>query len=206
MKSILMSIQPYWVFLIIAKTMGWNYPKEKTVEVRKTYPQNKCWNRIVKIYCSKNKKSFNRIPKDYQPLMEKFLGKVVGEFVCDKTDIYDDDIIHSFSHEDYCRWNDFDLKRSCMHPEDFENYAADKWLYGWHISDLKIYDKPKELSEFYILCEESLMNKTTAKCKRCQYHRNESEMSLSNEQNCVCNGVKPITRPPQSYCYVEEQK
>ncbi len=38
MKSVLISIQPYWVFLIIARLMGWNIPQEKTVEVRKDYP------------------------------------------------------------------------------------------------------------------------------------------------------------------------
>jgi len=27
-------------------------------------------------------------------------------------------------------------------------YGKGKPLFGWHISDLKIYDKPKELSEF----------------------------------------------------------
>jgi len=37
MKSVLISIQPYWVFLIIARLMGWNIPQEKTVEVRKDY-------------------------------------------------------------------------------------------------------------------------------------------------------------------------
>lgn len=38
-KSVLISIQPYWVFLIIAKTMGWNIDKEKTAEVRKNFLQ-----------------------------------------------------------------------------------------------------------------------------------------------------------------------
>ena len=40
MKSVMISIKPYWVFLIIAKTMGWAIDKQKTVEVRKTYPQD----------------------------------------------------------------------------------------------------------------------------------------------------------------------
>ena len=75
MKSVMISIKPYWVFLIIAKTMGWAIDKQKTVEVRKTYPQDDEWNKVGKIYCTKDKKSFNHIPKKYQPFMEKFLGK-----------------------------------------------------------------------------------------------------------------------------------
>ncbi len=83
-KSVMISIQPYWVFLIIAKKMGWNVEQEKTIEVRKSHPKGENWDKVAKIYCSKDKKSFNRIPKLYHPLMERFLGKVVGEFVCDK--------------------------------------------------------------------------------------------------------------------------
>ena len=59
MKSVMISIKPYWVFLIIAKTMGWNIDKEKTVEVRKTCPQDDEWNKVGKIYCTKDKKYFN---------------------------------------------------------------------------------------------------------------------------------------------------
>ena len=46
-KSVLISIQPYYVFLIIAKTMGWDIPQEKTIEVRKTVPKDKDWNKKV---------------------------------------------------------------------------------------------------------------------------------------------------------------
>lgn len=47
MKSILMSIQPYYGFLIIAKERGWGLEKyglhEKTVEVRKGVPTYPDW-------------------------------------------------------------------------------------------------------------------------------------------------------------------
>lgn len=64
MKSVLIAIQPYYVFLIIARLMGWSLQQEKTVEVRKDYPKASDWNKVTHIYCSKNRKSFNRIPKD----------------------------------------------------------------------------------------------------------------------------------------------
>ena len=82
MKSVLKSIQPYYVYLIIARLMGWDIPQEKTIEVRKDFPKDSAWNKKTLIYCSKNRKSFNRIPKEYQPLMARFLGKVIGQFVC----------------------------------------------------------------------------------------------------------------------------
>ena len=83
MKSVLISIQPYWVFLIIAQKMGWDIPQNKTVEIRKNYPKENSWNKKVIIYCTQDKKSFNHIPKEYQGSMRPLLGKVIGEFICD---------------------------------------------------------------------------------------------------------------------------
>ena len=203
MKAVLMSIKPYWVFLIISKAMGWSIGEEKTIEVRKSYPKDANWDKVVKIYCSKDKKSFAKIPKEYQPLMQQFLGKVIGEFVCDEIDTYDDDTIHAFSTEDYSKWNDFDLYNSCIHPEDLEHYANDDWLYGWHISDLVIYDKPKELSEFIRICPEWIKGKITDRCLECE-HLYTSPIDQFLE--CDYEGEVPITKPPQSWCYVEEME
>ena len=192
MKAVLISIHPKWVFLIIAQKMGWAIGKEKTIEVRKDFPKAENWNKRVEIYCSKNKKSFNEIPNEYQPLMEKFLGKVIGEFVCDRIDrIGKRGINNNF---DYCylslnEWgNDdieieiTDIQKSCISKSELNAYGANSsCLYAWHISDLKIYDKPKELSEF----EFPKDNIHLSYRKRNQY-------------------FKGITRPPQSWCYVEE--
>lgn len=202
MKSILMSIQPYWVFLIIAKTMGWNYPKEKTVEVRKTYPQNKCWNRIVKIYCSKDKKSFNRIPKAYQPLMEKFLGKVVGEFVCNGIDTV---MAVDTTYFRYITVNDKQIafseffNKSSLIVDDLGKYLDfNTYGYGWHISDLKIYDKPKELSEFRKPCKclDGYEGEVYCDCLNCE------DAGDSDYGVVACD--RTLARPPQSWCYVEE--
>ena len=184
MKSVLISIQPYWVFLIIAKAMGWEIDKQKTIEVRKNFPKAGDWNKLVEIYCSKDRKSFNRIPKEYQPLMQKFLCKVVGRWVCDK--IYD--IKPYFDRPDLltqyeCGWKhgkEFD----CLSFSEMNSYLLEDNGYGWHISDLKIYDKPKELSEFWTI---NCTNKRNG-CQGCKV-----------KPNCI----KTITRPPQSWCYVE---
>ena len=131
MGAVLISIQPYWVFLIIAKTMGWEIDKEKTVEVRKNFPKDKHWDRSVKIYCSKNKKSFNKIPKKYQPLMQMFLGKIIGEFICDTIDEY--------LCEQY-EWGDGDISleyrirsvegmKTCLDYDEIKEYGEQKPLY-----------------------------------------------------------------------------
>lgn len=197
MKSVMISIKPYWVFLIIAKTMGWNIDKEKTVEVRKTYPQDDEWNKVGKIYCTKDKKSFNHIPKKYQPFMKRFLGKVIGEFVCDRIDtIRKRGIDDNF---DYCylsldKWGNDDIepeiaavKNSCVLKDDLNDYGKNsRMLYGWHISNLKLYDKPKGLGEFEKPCNRNCFTP-------CPHYRGK-------EYECE----KPIiTRPPQSWCYVE---
>lgn len=178
MKSVLMSIQPYYLFLIIAKTMGWNIEREKIIEVRKTYPKDKSWNRIVKMYCSKNKKSFSMIPKEYQPLMEPFLGKVVGDFICDEI------TKHTLTISELFDSVDINCDDACLKVSDIKAYLGMKYaerkgnytFFGWYIFDLVIYDKPKELSEF---CKPTLPT----------FLRYEDDV---------------IKRPPQSWCYVEE--
>lgn len=172
MKSVLISIQPYWVFLIIAKAMGWN-AREKIIEVRKNFPKDENWSKIVKIYCSKNKQAFAKIPKEYQPFMEKFLGKVVGEFVCD-TVVVD----KTFGHD--ALFN----AASCMGDAEIAAYCTNEKMYGWHISNLVIYDKPRELGEFR---------------KPIECHRGK------DRENCVGCWDCEITHPPQSWCYVESE-
>ncbi len=180
MKAVLISIQPYWVFLIIAKTMGWNIEKEKTVEVRKNYPKAETWDKTVKIYCSKDKKSFAKIPKEYQPLMQQFLGKVIGEFVCD--------YIEDFKEFEYgidALHRHIKLNACLSYREIYDYLGFAKCGYGWHISDLVIYAKPKELSEFRPNCNHANY------CTECKNY------------NFSTKDCRRITRSPQSWCYVE---
>lgn len=183
MKSVLISIHPKWCDLIASG--------KKTIEVLKTYPKLptpfKCY-----IYCPQDKGLSFWKSKTYAYADDRSHnmfdirgnGKVIGEFVCDNIDTYDDDTIFSFRYEDYTRWNDFDLNRACIHPEDFQNYADGKWLYGWHISDLKIYDKPKKLGEF---------------------SNNSSRLELSKTKDGFSWKWSGMTKPPQSWCYVEDE-
>ena len=145
MEAVLISIQPYWLFLIIAKTMGWNINKEKTIEIRKNYPTSSNWDKVVKIYCSKDKKSFAKIPKNYQPLMERFLGKIIGEFVCDEIiDIdlgIEEGVYFNGEFQEGFETNGAGNNPTCLSFIELENYLTDNKGYGWHISNLVIYDK-----------------------------------------------------------------
>lgn len=191
MKSVLISIQPYWVFLIIAQKMGWNIPHSKTAEMRKTYPKEKSWNKKAIIYCTQDKKSFNRIPKEYQELMRPLLGKVVGEFVCDRI------IPISITYSDPdSRVALKEFPYTCLTDKQIIDYLGNgKTGYGWYISDLKIYDKPKELYEFEKPCPYD------KECWKCKYHYDGSFY----EPPC-CNWEDfEISRPPQSWCYVADK-
>jgi predicted transcriptional regulator len=137
MKSVLISIKPEWCSLIANK--------KKTVEVRKTKPKIetpfKCY-----IYMTQPKHKKNKIDtiKDStysyydETSFVKVGGTVIGEFVCDE--------IKTFPDECSAMWL---VGNSCVRPIALEKYAGDNAkLFAWHISELVIYDKPKELGEF----------------------------------------------------------
>ena len=159
--------------------------------------------------------------------MEKFLGKVIGEFVCDEiteyraefTDLQYSDARHKKVCQNTIKWVERDdeneetvyryetsneeddpdnckfLKRSCLTFNEVRKYIGetffDKPFYGWHISDLKIYDKPKELSEFRKPC--SYTDGTYCLDAKCEHYDDYSG-------KCCC----VVERPPQSWGYVKE--
>ncbi len=205
MKSVIISIKPYWVFLIIAKTMGWNIDKEKTVEVRKTCPKDNEWNKSVKIYCTKDKQSFNYIPKKYQPFMKKFLGKVIGEFICNKiTRIapcgYDNRSIELNIVEENLKCKKLDagfLFRCRLSFSDIEKYANGNEVYGWHISNLKLYEEPKDIGEFYkggMLSYDDWL-----------YGIYNGNGGARSSYESYKNAFK-LSKAPQSWCYVERMR
>lgn len=121
-------------------------------------------------------------------------GKVIGEFICKEIKEYTeeklfegmDEINRSFAEE-----------YSCLSIDDLLAYKGKKdVLYFIDISDLVIYDKPKELSEFYRECEEN-------ECDNCPYFHFENT-PCSYEGECMVDEKIPIKRAPQSYCFVEE--
>lgn len=176
MKSVLRSAKPYWIYLILTG--------KKTVEVGKDFPKSGDWNRVVEMYCSKDKRSFNRIPEKDRELVSKYLGKVACRFECDKIDTF------TPTEHGICINRFYSLYESCLSAKEMREYANGNTLYGWHISDLKIYDKPKPIMQFYKPCPIKLGFKN---CPGCEFY--------STDTGCCMNNV---TRPPQSWCYVEE--
>jgi predicted transcriptional regulator len=174
MKAVLISIQPKWCELIASK--------KKTVEVRKTKPKIdvpfKCYIYETKgklRWCNKCKETDCERPYPNCACWEG-QGKVIGEFVCNK-------MLESFLNNN----DGWFVEKGCLTQKEIDEYQGDKAiLCGWHISDLVIYDKPKELSEFYTI---KCVNKKGS-CGECEA-----------KPDCI----KPITRPPQSWCYVEER-
>ena len=181
MKAILISILPKWVEKIASG--------EKTIEVRKSKPKLempfKCY-----IYCTAGTFDITDIQDLSTDSVRKTAdgrGKVIGEFVCDRIDEwkYLPDHIDENEFEYYIECKDGD--DTCLTYDEIYNYGKGKTLYGWHISKLKIYDKPKELREFW-----------KVKCT------NKKGGCIGCEAKPSC--IKTITRPPQSWCYVEENE
>ena len=85
------------------------------------------------------------------------------------------------------------ITTGCVSAEHIRMYTNNgmKDLTAMHISNLVIYDKPRELSEFYVW----------KKCNSCRDTGYESTACMYDE-NCKVPAI--ITRPPQSWCYVEE--
>lgn len=196
MKAILMSIQPKWVTMI-------EYRK-KTIEVRKTRPKIetpfKCY-----IYCTFPQKPVYDIWIN-RGTENRFLGngKVVAEFVCDRIDEYTSGIPPFCEASDGYNVYPPELEKMCLGYKDLDAYGKGKPLYGWHISELKIYDQPKELSDFVKIkpCENDF--ECPDDCPSLEWRYYSTPDCKEWDTACRTNLHKPITRPPQSWCYVEE--
>ena len=170
MKSVLIAIRPQWVEKIASG--------QKTIEVRKTAPKEVPFKAYI--YCTKEKKQDDIIWAGVCGDRGKWNGRVIGEFICNNA-----------SELDYVYyWNNGYEFATCLTYRQVADYGKGKPLYGWHISDLKIYDKPKELSEFSRPCSYSGL---CFSCKR---------TSFKKDGNLLCN--TKITRPPQSWMRVED--
>ena len=143
-KSVLVSIRPKWCKEIACGA--------KNVEIRKTRPAKKT---PFKVYIYRTMPNFwNREPGD---------GMVIGEFNCDRIEYLDMDSVGLGFWKD----NDFIYLKDIgwntkVSRQNLLRYSKGERVYGWHISDLVIYDKPRELSEFY--CRKQLFHPPMSWC------------------------------------------
>lgn len=158
-KAVLISIRPKWCEKIASG--------EKTIEVRKTRPK---LHTPFKCYIYRTKRTVSHIINDKWVQMEVG-GTVIGEFTCDEITRVN---ISGFWDDDG-RQLENQIKETCLTPAEVNDYLGTKAGYGWHISDLRIYDAPRELSEFTGL--------------------RDTRFGAAPYD---------IKRAPQSWCYVEE--
>ena len=198
-KAVLISIRPKWC----EKIANGN----KTIEVRKTRPKMdapfKCY-----IYCTLPKYPHEDfIATDYPRPQFYGGGKVVGEFTCDRIDWITHIGYTGIPNLVETRICDAATMRTspvggllnaaCLTPKMLNDYLAWDDGYGWHISDLRIYDVPRELSEFWRSCPE--YSELSTNCLLC-----ENVCGDSDETDCNTDGRIYLRRAPQSWCYVEE--
>ena len=136
-------------------------------------------------------------------------GKVIGEFVCDKVIKYGYDVISCAKFEVNGAYVE-EAKRynagACLSAEEMYEYSNGKPLYGWYITAPKLYDKPKELSEFrkpdfFRDCERDCRKNCDMEYYRCPTRDSHKASAMAGY--CRKKG-KNLTRPPQSFMYVEE--
>lgn len=168
MKAVLISIKPKWCDLI---RRG-----RKTVEVRKTCPKLEV---PFKVYI-------------YETMDGgRGSGLVFGEFVCIGFDVFRP-IGKGISIKRFPA-----LYESCLTLDEIVKYAQGEPVYGWHISELKIYDQPKDIMCFHCAVEENELW-----CKKCA-------IGKKKDVHCAfCYGLDGLRlrRPPQSWRYVEERR
>lgn len=201
MKSVLISINPKWCALIASG--------KKTIEVRKTAPKLptpfKCY-----IYETKARTDTPTFVDEDGHVLYTGRGQVIGEFMCYAT------IPISVKYSDPShRMAQRDFPFTGMTDKQIIDYLGNgKMGYGWHILDLKIYDNPRELSKFRVEDKPAI--------KACKYRFRAGQPEyvarhggwLQGGWGCMRTGepewcenclAKPLTRPPQSWCYVDAE-
>lgn len=180
-KSVITSVSPRECELIASG--------RQTMLVRKTRPKIET-PFTVYVYMTKHKWIFKLLP-----FLKNRFAKVIGSFVCDRVDEFDSE----WSEYAYaCAPTDIPCtmpmseenaikickEKGCMTLEDIIDYFGDEeWrAYFWHISDLKIYDKPKELGEF-----------GNYKTEWVQWYHSDDKVFY------------PLKRMSGSWCYIDEE-
>lgn len=205
-KAVLISVIPKWCSKIANG--------EKTIEVRKRQPQLDAPFKVY-IYCTQSADMLWILKERERSLHPDKIadvfkaakcggayrgnGKVIGEFVCDRIDtilpanepygIYDTD-------DDY-------IFQTCLEYGALWDYGNGQTLYGWHISNLKIYNETKALSEFTSACRyKNDDGSCPSRRIACSFQR--YDYNPDGSINIVECG-NTIRRPPQSWRYVEEE-
>lgn len=183
MKSVLISIRPQGTEKIVSG--------EKTIEVRKTAPKEVPF----KAYIYETQGQYIKFTHGAHTKYGYGRGKVIGEFICDKVERLEEHIEQGGL---YYILSDTFNEQAQLDNWELHDYGKGKTLYGWHISDLKIYDKPRELNEFKKTKE--IIERTCG-----MQARNGLCCAIDHEE--LCDNIKCCFKtpcPPQSWMHVED--
>lgn len=207
-KAVLISIRPEWCAKIANG--------EKTIEIRKTRPKLetpfKCY-----IYCTNTGRplvwgdvacaggwrecytqTYGRSREEVDRIWgsDVLSGKVIGEFACDRIDVYRRIGIDSTDFKDYhyrkSLFGEVEYNEMCLTENELKMYGKGKLLYGWHISNLVIYDTPKSLTDY--MKHPCDFAADCGACERAKWSKGQTF------EGCEFD----VQRPPQSFIYVEE--
>lgn len=180
MDSVLFPIHPEHCKRIIDGVKEWEF-RTKPPQSEKDYKGF--------IYCTKGR--YKRLVKDTPDGKVIGSGKVIGEFICDDViKVVNGGFVNPFAV------NNRILERGCLSYKEMQEYTDNyrKDLYALHISQLVIYDEPKELTQF-----RRPYNRYDCGVRDCGFYDGKRCSGCPY----VC-GKLIIKHAPQSWCYAEE--
>lgn len=192
MKSIITSVSPYLCGKVASG--------DCKILVKKSAPKEVPFKDYI--YCTKTKNKWSLC--DYEGAYQNSKGEIVyaqqhviGEFICDR--VYNIDYLPKEYEGNPSQFSEFICNNSCLSFEQIMEYKKGKTIYGWHITDLKLYDKPKKLNEFKTPpCE-----KSEKACGNCKWLIKINTPDVY-ECECYVEDGRQITSPPRSWQYVEK--
>lgn len=211
MKAVMLSLRPQWCEKI--------FNGSKSIEVRKSRPSIPTPFKVY-VYQTKNKGGNATVREVLNSVYGG--GKVIGSFVCDRVEEYegefwDDDtyerIQEPWEPSDFAEYGEYEYdtigengefygkgielsKQSCLSWNEFRKYVGQglKDFYGWHITEPKVFDKPRDITEF------ALYGRCAEDCDEYDICARDSE---GGRMSCKYFKRTFLERPPQSYCFVE---
>ena len=209
-RAILLSIRPEWCKKILSG--------EKTVEIPKSCPAHGTPFKVY-IYCTlagSDSLFVDALNRDVAAWNRggwpEKRGRVIGEFTCKKitglthvgeTGNWEPASLYVMAPGSYYKPADELLEAACMSKETAEKYLKGRDGCGWHISDLKIYDRPKPLSSFSRYDFRGMNGTDVCGNDTCEHYQSSGSYMLP--PTCAINGCC-LSKPPQSWYYVAEEE
>lgn len=174
------------------------------------------------IYCTKK----GGLMRDVTPATTYFISSPVGPVTSDKSKRLEGKVVAKFTLSDiekvhYDGWSDHfyieknDVRTDVLSTSGLTYKALKDYYfrnefkmrcYAYHISDLVIFDKPKELSEFkhpFPYCGRYCDNNLIPSfCKdHCSHNTDPERLDVWRDR--YDKWGEPLNKAPQSWCYVE---